>query len=270
MVQFTRSRLIWFIVLLLAVVVLEFVPPVRQIFSPALRLAGNTEGGLYRIKENIRLSLERLIIGEEVSNSLTDLKRQIEFLTIDRAKLATLEEENKDLRALTGFDFIDTEKRITTRVIGQDPTNPNGTLRIGLGSSAGVVAGAAVVSPNGILVGVVGKVDSEISTVELITNRKTQIPVKILSKDAAYGLLVSADGLSVTIDQMPKDEIINPGDIAVTNYGRAGVPPNIVVGTVFSVISPPEGLWQIATITPLVSQTTLDIVSVIVSSTDGI
>ena len=152
---------------------------------------------------------------------------------------------------------------VITHVIGQDPREPGTLFRISVGEGAGVVSGDAVVSPEGVLVGAIEDVGPAVSTVRLLRSPRTKIPVRIVSKPHAFGLLESPDGLSITVEQIPKSEAVAVGDVVVTDLGVSGIPPNLTVGTVLATVPNAEGLWQEATVGSLVEPSTLDLVAVI-------
>lgn len=263
-----RIRILGFVVLAVALVVIEFASPARRFLAPAVSAEAGLEGVVYRATASLRGLFQKFVLGEDAANRLTEMAMRLERFSVDRSRLAALAAENAELRALLRFQDNRLGTALTTRVIGQDQTDPESALRVGLGSDGGIRPGAAVVSPSGALVGVVDRVGPSVSTVTMLLNRRTQVPVRILGKDKTYGLLESPDGLIMRIDQLPTSVAVAPGDVVVTGLGREGLPPGIPVGTVLVVSSPPEGLWQQATVTPLVSPATLDIVSVIVPSTD--
>jgi cell shape-determining protein MreC len=97
----------------------------------------------------------------------------------------------------------------------------------------------------------------------LLKHPSTKLPVRLLARPGAVGLLESPDGLSLLMTEVRKDVVLSIGDVVVTSLGRAGVPPNLPVGTVLAIERQPQGLWQEVAVAPLVEPATLDVVAVL-------
>ena len=267
MYRSVRVRLLVFAVVVGFLFALEFVLPLHQALRWPTRLGSTLERGTHRVVASMRQWVARLVVGSDVAARLSELQAEVQSLAIDRAHLAALEEDNANLKAVAHVVASSTGTFLTTRVSGEDPLNPQTGLRLPVGAGGGVKPGAAVVSPEGVLVGLIGRVGPTVSTVELLTNRRTQVPVRIVGKEKTYALLESPDGLALRIDQLPKDVPVAPGDTVVSNLGREGVPAGLPIGTVLSVTAPAAGLWQQALVAPLVSATGLDLVLVFTGAT---
>ena len=262
MANLNRRRIVVWSLLVAALLSIEFVPPVQRLFGPLFRLGAFVEGSFYDLTRRARRGLERLVVGEETAARLADLESRLSLLSFDRARLAILEEERQALRRLANFQETSSFKTVTTRVIGED-SRAAAQLRLAIGSQAGVRLGAAVISPEGALVGVIADVGSTVSSVRLLDHRLTQVPVRVLGNERAVGLLESSSGLSLRLTQIPKEAAIKPGDVIVTTLLPDGLPANLPVGTILTVYRDPQGLWLEATVAPLVQSSTLDIVSIV-------
>ena len=258
-----RRLAVWsaFIALLLLI---EFVPLLQRPLTPFMRASAYLEGGLYRVTNSARQRIERLIIGHDTSSRIVELESRLSLLTLHQARLVSLEEENQNLRRLLDFQESRGLSTIAARVIGKDPRAP-AELRLAAGSRSGVRSGAAVISPNGALVGIVAEVGQETSVVRLLGHRLTQVPVRVLDKPQAFGLLESSGGLSLRLTQIPKNADIKPGDIIVTGFASEVVPANLTVGAILSVENDPQGLWQEATMAPLIEPAALDLVAIVIA-----
>ena len=241
----------------------EFVAPLRQSLAPLTSRVFLVESFLYRARRSTSRWVETVVLGVEQASIFNAMVTERTALFIDRARLANLQEENDNLKSLLKFSEESKISLVAARVIGQDPLDPSAILRLNVGRDRGVESGAAVLGPEGMLIGIIDKVGANISTVQLLVSRRTQIPVRVLGKSQSFGLLQSSDGLALIIDQVPKDEPLSSGDVVVTSLGRSGVPPNIIVGRILSVIAPPESLWQRATVVSDARSAVLDTVAVV-------
>lgn len=262
MANLNRRRIIGWGVFIAALFLIEFVPLLHRPLAPFIRAGAYLEGGLYRVTNSARKGLEHFVIGQDISSRIAELESRLAIVTMDQARLASLQEENRDFRNLLNFQESRSLSTIATRVIGEDPRSL-AELRLAAGSRAGVRSGAAVISPDGVLVGIIADVGPETSIARLLKHRSTQLPVRVSDKPQAFGLLESTGGLSLRMTQIPKDVDIKPGDIIITSYANAEVPANLAVGTILTVANDPQGLWQEATIAPLIKPATLDIVAIV-------
>lgn len=262
MANLNRRRLIGWGLFIAVLLLIEFVPLFGRPLSPFVRAGAYVELSLYQVSRSARNELQRFILGQDTASRIAELESRLSLLAFDKTQLVSLEEENQNLRRLLNFQENRALSTVAARVIGEDPRSP-AELRIMAGSRAGVRSGAAVISSNGALIGIIGDVGLETSSVRLLRHRLTQVPVRVLNKPQAFGLLESTGGLSLRMTQIPKDAEIAPGDVIATSFAQAGVPADLTVGTILSVKNDPQGLWQEATAAPLIEPATLDIVSVV-------
>jgi len=160
------------------------------------------------------------------------------------AQLQILLRENRDLRAIThyvgGPSYPQSYSDLPTSIIVQAPGQFDQLVVVGVGRSRGVRLNDPVVSPTGYLVGVVTRAFTDSAQVKLITDETSFVSV-IDPKTGASGILRHNDpGSSIILDQVPKQEVVNPGDVLVTAGWRQGnltsiFPLGIPVGTVSSV-----------------------------------
>lgn len=198
------------------------------------------------------------------NDRLANLEKQVNELAVDAARLQQLEEENEALRALAGFSGFPGVRAVPALVVGRDPRDPQTILRLNAGAEVGVREGAAVVSPQGNLIGIVASVSSTASTARLLTSHGLAIPVRVPGKPGVFGLLQSRDGLSLSVEQIARAEPVVVGDIVVTNTSALGLPSAIPVGVIAGVRSTPEALWQEASIFPFTTTATAYIVSILI------
>ena len=150
---------------------------------------------------------------------------------------------------------------IATTVIGRDPSPFLDYVIINVGSDEGILRGMPVVTDQG-LVGRVAAVNAGAARVELITNADTIVNVRLQNsrEDAVLQGSITGD---ISLNMIPLDLEIQPGEMVLTSGLGGAFPPNILIGQVVSVRSRSFDLFQIASVQPLVDFSQLDIVLVI-------
>lgn len=140
-----------------------------------------------------------------------------------------LKEELDNIKKINDIEFDDNLDIIVSRVKYRDVYEYSNTLTIFEGTKNNVNVGDAVLTNNG-LVGIINKTYDYYSVVSLITNKKSNISVKI--NDAVGVLKMKNSKLVVTSINNYKN--ISIGDEIYTS-GLGNLPDNIYVGKVKSV-----------------------------------
>lgn len=168
------------------------------------------------------------------------------------------------LSALVNFARTNPQNRyLAGSVIGRDPSPFIRYLIINRGSDDGVRRGMPVVTAEG-LVGRVARVTSSAASVTLITDPGAVVNVS-LEPSGAEATLQGSLTSDLTLDFIPQDAPVSPGDLVLTS-GLGGVyPPNLLIGRVTGVRSRATDIFQRASVQPVVDFTRLDIVLVIAS-----
>lgn len=137
-----------------------------------------------------------------------------------------LKEELDNIKKINDIEFNDNLDIIVSRVKYRDVYEYSNTLTIFKGSKNNVNVGDAVLTNNG-LVGVISKTYDYYSVVSLITNKKSNISVKI---NDAVGVLKLENGKQV-VTSINNYKNISIGDEIYTS-GLGNLPDNIYVGKV--------------------------------------
>lgn len=137
-----------------------------------------------------------------------------------------LKEELDNIKKINDIEFDDNLDIIVSRVKYRDVYEYSNTLTIFKGSKNNVNVGDAVLTNNG-LVGVISKTYDYYSVVSLITNKKSNISVKI---NDAVGVLKLENG-KLVVTSINNYKNISIGDEIYTS-GLGNLPDNIYVGKV--------------------------------------
>lgn len=137
-----------------------------------------------------------------------------------------LKEELDNIKKINNIEFDDNLDIIVSRVKYRDVYEYSNTLTIFKGTKNNVNVGDAVLTNNG-LVGVISKTYDYYSVVSLITNKKSNISVKI---NDAVGVLKLENG-KLVVTSINNYKNISIGDEIYTS-GLGNLPDNIYVGKV--------------------------------------
>lgn len=140
-----------------------------------------------------------------------------------------LKEELDNIKKINDVEFNDNLDIIVSRVKYRDVYEYSNTLTIFKGSKNNINVGDAVLTNNG-LVGIISKTYDYYSVVSLITNKKSNISVKI---NDAVGVLKLENG-KLVVTSINNYKNISIGDEIYTS-GLGNLPDNIYVGKVKSV-----------------------------------
>lgn len=150
---------------------------------------------------------------------------------------------------------------IAGTVIGREISPFMQYIIIDRGTNQGVRYGMPVVTQQGL----VGRVDAVIAgaaRVKLITDSTSVVNIRLQSAEIEAQLLGSLTG-DVTLDMIPLDVAVEPGDVVLTSGLGGNFPPNVFVGQVLSTQIDENALFQTATVQPIVPFETISAVLVV-------
>ncbi|MDY6868196.1 MAG: rod shape-determining protein MreC [Chloroflexota bacterium] len=202
---------------------------------------------------------------------VTQLREQNALLESQVTQLQTqlIEMEERLAEAQVCFALLDFGRTnpqyeyIAATVIGREISPFLQYIIIDKGSEDGVRHGMPVVTQQG-LVGRVDAVIANASRVKLITDSTSVVNVFLQSSETEAQLLGSLTG-DVSLDMIPLDATVEPGDVVLTSGLGGNYPPNIFIGQVLSVQKRENALFQTATVQPIVDFTSINAVLVVVN-----
>ena len=202
-------------------------------------------------------------------------------VTVIRQQNANLEAENAHLQAqivtlqqqLTEYEILAAlldfarahpeHQYLGATVIGRDISPFLHYVIINRGSDDGLRRGMPIVTQNG-LAGRVSQVTAKSARIQLITDPSVKVNVRIQPSRSEAILTGSING-EVSLEQIPQNAKVNPGNLILTSGLGGNYPPNIIVGQVTSVKSQEYALFQSASVQPVSDFTELEIVLVIIN-----
>jgi len=195
-----------------------------------------------------------------------ELRRQIRDLEGEVVALREYRIQNQRLREL--LDYRDENARykmLVADVIGRNPGNWFGEVKVNRGANHGVERGMAVVLPAG-LVGRVIAVAPNTSDVLLITDPRSGVGAMVQetrTPGVVKGVLDRTQPLRMFY--LSRDAKVERGQYVVTS-GLGEVPKGIPVGCIISTEKDAAGLTQTAEVSPLVDFNRLEEVLIILNS----
>jgi rod shape-determining protein MreC len=168
------------------------------------------------------------------------------------------------LAALVDFIRVRPENEYAAAaVIGRDPSPFLHYVIINRGSNEGILRGMPVVTNQG-LIGRVDAVIADAARVQLITDPAASVNVLLQNAETEASLVGSVTG-DLTLEMIPQDINVQPGDLVLTSGLGGGYPPDLIIGQVVNVRSRDFDLFQQATVQPVVDFNQLEIVLVIIN-----
>ncbi len=203
----------------------------------------------------------RTVQQEAAALGVRNLQLQAEINT-----LKEVEKENEQLRSM--LDFAQTRPRlelrgaqIVARVIGTESTNFLDSILIDLGRQHGIEIGMPVITDQG-LVGRISSVRDTTSTV-LLLNDPSSSASALLGTSRLNGVVRGSTSGQLIMDFIPQGPTFSTGEVVLTSGLGARFPKGIVIGTIESIETQANAVFQRAVVHPSVDFGSLELVLVI-------
>ena len=167
-----------------------------------------------------------ILFSSSINRFLSMFDNNLNIDSINNNYCEILESDYKDLLKANDFKINNGLNLIMSKVYLRNIYEFKNTVMIYKGKEDGIVEGMAVISDMG-LIGVVDNTLASSSEVRLITNKSSNISVKVGDN---YGILKMADGVLV-VSNLQTYDVINIGDKVYTS-GIGNLPGDIYVGEV--------------------------------------
>lgn len=189
-----------------------------------------------------------------------ELAAQIVSLQVDKSQTEELKNENELLKKELGFiSGEESSELIPAKIIQRDPVNFLDKIVIDKGSSSGIAEKMAVIS-SGTLVGQITAVDTESSTVTLITSKDSMVQA-MLQNSRAKGILKG--GISgLYLENIMQDTDYAVGENVVTSGLGGDIKQGILIGKAGSLESSSSSIYKTIEVEPIVAISDLELVFV--------
>jgi rod shape-determining protein MreC len=237
-----------------------YLEPVKDIF---FQITSPFQKITYQISLKISNFISLLERIKELDEENIRCREENQRLKGAAVELKEIVQENEFLRQQLNLNIPEKRNLVLANVIGQDPTNLGKFLLIDKGQRDGVKQGAVVIIAGNLLVGRITQASTSSAKVLLITHASGLVNA-LIQESRVRGIIRGGPGLSLTMDWIPQQEKIEPGQTVVTS-GLAGLfPKGLLIGQIEKVISNETQVFQKATVKPVVDFQRLERVFVII------
>lgn len=197
-----------------------------------------------------------------------ELEALTNSLMVENVRLADIERENQILRQLLNYTRNNPQLTYETttiigRSIGFDPSNLLYFVYVDVGTRNGVAENMPVVTDRG-LVGRVVASSPNMAQVLLLIDPASSVNAIIQNSRVTGVVRGNIDG-TITLERIPPNEEVNPGDIVLTSGLGGNFPDKLVIGQVTEVIRRDQDMFQVARIRPTVDFGKLETMLIITS-----
>ncbi|MCL4296442.1 MAG: rod shape-determining protein MreC [Anaerolineae bacterium] len=254
----TRNRQLY-IGLILALLFLGFALD-RLGYMTAVRTFVQTtleplEGAITRAAQNVVSRTEQSQSLQALQARNAELESLNNKLMVDNVRLREVERENELLRQLLNYTRSNPQLNYQTttvigRSIGVDPTNLLYFVYVDVGARDGVAENMPVITDRG-LVGRVTAVGPNSAQVLMLIDPASAVNALIQNSRVTGLVRGNIDG-TLTMERIPQNEKVNPGDIVLTSGLGGNFPDKLVIGQVTEVVKRDQDMFQTARIRPTV------------------
>ncbi len=177
-------------------------------------------------------SLEVFQNAEEVRREIERLRRENRNLLAKLSTLKEIERENETLRKALDMDLYQEKELVLAKVTGKDFVEQNIVVR----HEEKIAEGDLVVTPEGLLVGIVEETNDNFSEIKLITSTDSSFQAKVQNEDQPIGVLEGRGERTLLLNLLPKDKEIARGDMVVGMVHEKESMDGVFVGRILEVI----------------------------------
>lgn len=252
----------WYVAGALLLLVLHFFGALDPIERGARGVLGAPIRGLYSSVQFVRSTASRWSSGGDGVPELSQLVRERDQLA---TRVALVEAENATLRRTMNYPERNKWVTIGADVVAKTTDIAAQSLLLNRGSRSGVAAGQVVFAEHGALVGTIISVDTERSTVRLLSDRASRIGVLLAKNARPVGIVEGGYGLGVRLSLVPPQEVVEQGDLIVTNDVSEFMPRGLLVGRATNVTREVYEPFQHALVEPAIPFDQIKHVSIIIT-----
>lgn len=201
----------------------------------------------------LRIPYFSVIKSHRAALQVQNLEARFSECLAQTGEMQALRDENQTLRQL-----LENSDRSLTPLVIAAPIVSYGIPLIDRGEQDGVSIGDVVLG-SGWLIGLVEKVTPYQANIALLTSLNSP-PVLVKTESQVTGL-IRGNGKQIMLEEIPKDLELKAGEKILT-LGQEGIPPNILVGKIQTLIKNDTAPTQTAVIEQVVSFYELQLVEI--------
>jgi len=161
----------------------------------------------------------------------SELSLENQKLRADLSRLGELTQENQELRDALEVGLGKDFKMVYAKIISKDDIEDS--ILVDKGTSDGITKGMPVISQQRVLYGNVAEVYGNYSRINLTSNKGFISDVRIQGKDI-FGVIKGSGNLTLYLDLIPQDAVLNAGDVLETSGLKGSFPKNLLIGEIIS------------------------------------
>ncbi|MFQ6020074.1 MAG: rod shape-determining protein MreC [Dehalococcoidia bacterium] len=238
--------------------------PVENLY---LRITSPLDRGLQGLAEPMADFFEGVFDRGELVRENRRLSEENLRLQSDLANLQDTEQRYQELIALLEVKEGRPEDQFAVaNVIARDTGNLKRAIAIDRGTNDDVVDGMAVIAEGGSLVGTVSRAYDDFAWISLVTDPDSVVNALVQKADAS-GVVNGDLRRGLMLDLVPSSASLKPGLLVTTSGLGGSYPRGLFIGTIESVDSKPQALFQKAILTPASDLSDLETMLVLTSFT---
>ena len=262
-------RLLWWLLTVVSIGLTGVVLSHQRVIDPvenlSLRITSPLERGLQDLARPIADFFEGAFDRGDLVRDNQRLQAEVARLEAELARLQDSEQRYQELTRLLDVKKGRPEEQfLVADVIAQDPGNLKRAIAIDRGTSDGIEEGMVVLAQGGSLVGTISRAYADFAWVTLITDPQSVMNAFVQGADTRG--VVSGDlRRGLVLDLVPTAAPIQPGLLITTSGLGGNYPRSLLIGSIDSVESKPQALFQKATLSPSIDLARLESVLVLTS-----
>lgn len=254
-------------VVLLAVcfllIFLHYVGILKPIENLVIQVLSPIQHRVYSVSTGINNFYSSFTGGKDLAEENKKLAEEINQLTIQNAQLKTQLQEQGEFLVQNNFLAENSLEAITAKVIGKNPEPNLQSIIINKGSKDGLIVGLSLITDDGLMVGKISKVKRNSAEAILINDSRSRIAAMVQNEFNSQGVVVGEHGLSLKMELIPQNELIQEEDVVVTSGLEPTIPRGLVIGKITRITSESNSFFQTAWVQPLVRIENLTVVSIL-------
>lgn len=226
------------------------------------------ESTITQVSQNVANRTEQSQSLQALQARNAELEALNNKLMVDNVRLREVERENELLRQLLNYtrsnpQFSYQTTTVIGRSIGVDPTNLLYFVYVDVGARDGIAENMPVITDRG-LVGRVTAVGPNSAQILMLIDPASAVNA-LIQNSRVTGLVRGNIEGTLTMERIPQNEKVNPGDIVLTSGLGGNFPDKLVIGQVTEVLKRDQDMFQTARIRPTVDFGKLETMLIVTS-----
>ncbi|MFA5853810.1 MAG: rod shape-determining protein MreC [Patescibacteria group bacterium] len=227
-----------------------------------LKKLSGQEAKLAEAGRSLRAAISAPFRINAVLNENDALRAENADLSVEVARLTTVQEENEELEKLLGYAKQQKKTPVVARVLARTPEAGTHTILLDRGTDDGVAPDMPVVAADGVLIGKIFKAERTTSIALLLTDTRSRVGASVQNSVRTQGVVQGKRGLSLEMRLIPQNEELTTGDMIITSGIEPMTPRGLLIGRITAVETQEKSPFKTATISSPIALDRLDVVAI--------